>query len=257
MISVFKFCFLDLFRNRWAIIYSAFYLLVTTSLLLFSDNEDKVVVSLMNVVIFITPLVSMLIGVIYFYQNKEFIELILAQPIKRSHFFLGNYFGLVSSQIFSLLVGIGIPAIFIGNHISVNLFVLLLAAIILTLIFSALAILISVNNDNKLKGFGVSILWWLFFAIIYDGIFLLLLMLYSDYPLENFSLIAILLNPIDLARIMIILKLDYAALLGFTGASIRNFMGSELGFFVMLGVSLIWIVAPLNLLMYIGQKKDF
>lgn len=38
-----------------------------------------------------------------------------------------------------------------------------------------------------------------FIAVIYDGIFLLLLVLMEDYPLDKFALITSLLNPIDLS----------------------------------------------------------
>ncbi len=65
-------------------------------------------------------------------------------------------------------------------------------------------------NENKIKGFGYAILMWLFFAVIYDGLFLISLVVFNEYPLEKFSLIATMSNPIDLSRILILLKLDIA-----------------------------------------------
>ncbi len=70
---------------------------------------------------------------------------------------------------------------------------------------------------------------WLFFAVIYDGLVLLSMMVFAEYPLDNFALIASFLNPIDLSRIMILLKLDISALLGYTGALFQRFFGTSLG----------------------------
>ncbi|MBD80564.1 MAG: ABC transporter permease [Crocinitomicaceae bacterium] len=259
MLSVFKYCLFDLLRSRWSIVYTLFYLLSSASLLYFSNSATNAVASLMNIVLFITPLVSLLLGVIYFYQNRDFAELLLAQPIRRSQYFYGNYFGLSLSLVINLLVGFGLPMLFIGNGLQIlqELSIVLLAGVMLTLIFSALALLITLRNENRVLGFGYAIVVWLFFAVIYDGLFLILLLWFNDYPLEKFAMIGTVLNPMDLSRVMILLKLDLSALMGFTGASFRQFFGSTAGFFVSLSSALIWITLPLYLLIRKGNTKDF
>lgn len=258
MISVFRYCLFDLLRSRWMITYTLFYLLSSIALLYFSNTPGNAVVSLMNIVLFITPLVSLLLGIIYFYQNRDFAELLLAQPIKRTDYFLGNYLGLSLSLVASIVVGMGIPAIILGTlELVIQLSTLLIAGVMLTFIFSALALLLTLYNENRIKGFGYAIVLWLFFAVIYDGLFLIALMWFSDYPLEQFALIATLLNPLDLVRVMILLKLDLSALLGFTGASIRHFLGSGWGFLVSLSSALIWMVFPLFWMLRRGKVKDF
>lgn len=257
--SVFKYCLFDLLRSRWSIIYTLFYLVSSSALLYFSNSSTNAVASLMNIVLFITPLVSLLLGVIYFYQNRDFAELLLAQPIKRSQYFYGNYFGLSLSLVINLLIGFGLPMLFLGNGLEIfqELFIVLLAGILLTLIFSALALLITLRNENRVLGFGYAIVVWLFFAVIYDGLFLILLLLFNDYPLEKFAMVGTILNPMDLSRVMILLKLDLSALMGFTGASFRQFFGSTTGFIVSIGSALIWITLPLFLLIRKGNTKDF
>ncbi len=112
--NVFRYCLFDLLRSRWSVVYTVFYFICSSALLYFSNSQGNAVASLMNIVLFITPLVSMLLGVIYFYQNRELAELMLSQPIKRVHFFLGNYLGLNVSMILSLLIGLGVPALLFG-----------------------------------------------------------------------------------------------------------------------------------------------
>lgn len=49
----------------------------------------------------------------------------------------------------------------------------------------ALAFLITVKVEDKVRGLGVSILLWLIFSMMYDGLVLLLASAFVDYPLEK------------------------------------------------------------------------
>lgn len=131
------------------------------------------------------------------------------------------------------------------------------SGIFLTFIFTALAFNIALSNENKIKGFGYAILLWLFLAVIYDGIFLLLLVLMEDYPLDKFALITSLLNPIDLSRTLILLKLDISALLGYTGAVFKKFFGTDFGFLVSFLVLTLWVIFPVWRMVSVSKKKDF
>jgi len=122
---------------------------------------------------------------------------------------------------------------------------------------TALAFNIALSHENKIKGFGLAILLWLFLAVVYDGIFLLSLVYFQDYPLDKFSLVASMLNPIDLSRILILLKLDISALLGYTGAVFKQFFGTGLGAFTSIAVLSLWVILPIWRIKYISAKKDF
>ena len=98
---------------------------------------------------------------------------------------------------------------------------------------------------------------WLFLAVIYDGAFLISLVMFDDYPLDKFSLIATMFNPIDLSRILILLKLDISALLGYTGAVFKQFFGTNLGLFTSLGVLSLWVLFPVWRINVKLRKKDF
>ena len=80
---------------------------------------------------------------------------------------------------------------------------------------------------------------------------------FEEYPLDNFSLIATMFNPIDLSRTLILLKLDISALLGYTGAVFKSFFGTGLGFFVSILMLMIWTVIPILRLVHKSKRKDF
>ena len=110
---------------------------------------------------------------------------------------------------------------------------------------------------TKIKGFGYAILLWLFLAVIYDGIFLISLMLLQEYPLDKFSLIASTLNPIDLSRILILLKLDISALLGYTGAVFKKFFGTNMGMITSISILTLWVILPVFRILFKSKKKRF
>ena len=134
---------------------------------------------------------------------------------------------------------------------------LLIVGLLLSMIFSGIGFFIALRFQDKIKGFSFAIFLWLFLAVIYDGIFLLLMAVFSDYPLENFALAATMFNPIDLSRILILLKLDISALMGYTGAVFQNFLGSSIGMLLAFSILLFWMVLPMLGIKRVSLRKDF
>ena len=260
MIKILKYSFFDLIRSRWSYVYLAFYLALGFVLLFLNNDLSKATITLLNIIVVLTPLIGTIFGIMYHYNSREFTELLLAQPIRRSTIFLGQYLGIAISLSLSLVLGLGLPFLLYGiwnSGVSAQFLVLLLSGTLLTFIFVALALLIGLSNNDKIKGFGYAILLWLFFAVIYDGVFMILLVTFHDYPLDRFALMASMLNPIDLSRIMILLKLDISALMGYTGAVLQKFFGTQAGFLMALMVLAMWVVLPTAWMLRMVKRKDF
>lgn len=247
-------------RSRWSYVYFLFYLLLGVVLLFLNNDLSKAVITLMNVIIILVPLIGTIFGVMYYYNSREFTELLLAQPVKRSSIFLGQYFGVATSLTMSLIIGLGMPFVFYGIFNSSAIWdfsLLLITGAFLTFIFTALAFVIALSNENRIKGFGYAILLWLFMAVIYDGIFLMSLLYFEDYPLDKFSLLATMLNPVDLSRVLILLKLDISALLGYTGAVFQKFFGTSFGLLISSAMLIVWVLVPTFFIWRIARRKDF
>ena len=114
MLKILKYSFYDLARSRWIYAYFLFYALFTLALMLLIGNHSKVVLSLMNVILILCPLIATVFGVMYYYNSRDFTELLLAQPIRRVSIFWGQYLGMAISLTVSLLLGVGLP--FILQH---------------------------------------------------------------------------------------------------------------------------------------------
>lgn len=260
MLKILKYSFYDLMRSRWSYVYFLFYLLLGFVLLFLNNDLSKAVITLMNIIIILVPLIATIFGVMYFYNSREFTELLLAQPLKRSAIFLGQYLGVAGSLTLSLVLGLGLPFALYGlfqSGVIMNFSLLILIGGFLTFIFTGLAFNIAISNENRIKGFGYAVLLWLFMAVIYDGLFLLTLVVFEEYPLDTFSLIATVFNPIDLSRILILLKLDISALLGYTGAVFKEFLGTRPGFLISGAVLLLWTILPVWNLSARAKRKDF
>ena len=234
--------------------YSLFLLLSTIGMFQLDSDTSKVVLSLLNILLIVIPLVSVVFTTIHFFNSYEFIEMMLAQPVNRRIIFLSEYIAVAFSLTIAFLAGVGIPILYYGtNESALNL---LLSGVILTLVFVSLAFLSSVLTRDKAKAIGIALLFWFYFVLIYDAFILWVVYNYSDYPLEKVTLSLISLNPVDLARILMILKLDVSALMGYTGAFYKEFFGSSTGFLFSVGMLLLWIIVPFVNALRIFKKKD-
>jgi hypothetical protein len=73
--------------------------------------------------------------------------------------------------------------------------------------------------------------------------------------INYFTLLLSSLNPIDLGRIFIMLKMDVSALMGYTGALYKDFFGSLSGMLFTMGIMFAWMAVPLWLAVRAFKRK--
>lgn len=243
MKKIIKYVLLDLLRNRIIIAFTVFLAVISFSVFNLEDNPSKGILSLLNLVLIIVPLVSIVFSTIYVYNAAEFIELLVSQPLRRVNIWLSIFTGLASSMCVAFLVGCGLPVL-IYAPTDVGLMMTAMG-LLLTIVFVSIALLASVLTRDKAKGIGVAILLWFYFTLIFDGIVLFLLFQFMDYPMEKPMVVFSCLNPVDLARILILLKLDISALMGATSAIFSNFFGNQWGMAATVLIMIAWAFMPL------------
>jgi Cu-processing system permease protein len=218
------------------------------------ENSSKAILSLLNIVLIVIPLVSMVFSTIHWYNSYEFIELMLTQPVSRKRVLLCEFLSMGTSLVIAFLVGVGIPVIV--YHFDTTAVALLVVGCLLTLVFTSIAFYASIKSRDKARGIGAALLLWFYFALIFDGLLLLILFGFSDYPLEKLTMILASFNPIDLGRIFLMLQMDISALMGYTGATFKEFFGSQAGLFYAMTVMVVWIIVPVLLSIRSFNKKD-
>jgi len=254
MRKIVKYVVIDILRNRIMIAYAILLLLLSLSLYALEDNTAKAMLDLLNIVLIIVPLVSLLFSVIYIYNSAEFLELLVSQPLKRGMIWLSIFYGLVLSLCLTFLLGVGLPVLFFD--LSATAAMLVLTGLFLTVIFIAIAMLAAVKVRDKAKGIGIAILLWIYFTVLFDGLVLFLLFQFADYPVEKPMVAISMFNPVDIGRIMILLRMDESALMGYTGAIFRNFFGTGTGVVISFFVLLLWVFIPAMLSVRKFKNKD-
>jgi len=254
MLKLSRYVLYDIVRSKVVLGYTLFLFIVSVSLFRMEENNSKAMLSLLNIVLIVVPLISMIFSTIHYYNSYEFIELMLAQPMSRTRIILSEYGGVALSLISAFFIGVGIPVLIFSMD-STGL-AMIFTGCALTLVFTSIAFWASVKARDKARGIGFALLLWFYFALIYDGLILLILFTFSDYPLEKLTLVLSALNPVDLGRIFIMLKMDVSALMGYTGALYQDFFGSFAGMLFTMGVMFLWVVVPLYAAVRTFKRKD-
>jgi Cu-processing system permease protein len=250
----------DALRSRWIAVYTGFFFLLTEGLLRFSDSNAKAVLSVASASLMIIPLATLVLATIYVYNTREFTELLLAQPVRRSSLFTGLYLGLAIPTATGFIAGVGLPFLVRGGgEVAERGAVTALLAIgaALTFAFTAIAFCIALRVEDRLRGVGIALGVWLLVSVLYDGAVLTVVALFSDYPIERPLLGLMFANPVDLGRVLLLMRLDAAALLGYTGAVFERFFSGARGVAMASALLVLWICLPIAVGARQFRRKDF
>lgn len=245
----------DSLRSKSVLFVTLFFGIVVELLLRFGGTGDRALMSLMNVALSVIPLFSLIMGTIYIYNHREYIEMMLAQPLGRPALFGSLYAGLTVPLAAGYALGVGIPAA--ARGVLSGFLPIIATGVLLAAIFVALSFIIALRFEDKARGMGAAIAVWLLLTVVYDGLIMLAIALFTNYPLERPVLFAAMINPVDLGRILLVLSADESAMMGFTGALYKQFFGSALGFWVTSTLLILWAGVPVWLGGRRFVRKDF
>ena len=254
MIKVLKYVALDILKNKIVIAYMVMLALFSWSAFSLEDNAAKGVLTVLNIILLAVPLMSVLFAAIYVYNSNEFIELLVSQPVKRSKIWIALFTGLSAALVVAYIVGAGIPLLVFAD--AGTSLMMILSGSMLTIIFVAVAFLCSILTRDKARGIGISIMVWLYFALLFDALVLFLFFQFADYPIEKIVVGLSALSPVDMCRILVLLRLDLSAMLGMTGAIFKNNFGTGWGLLLSFGMLAVWVVVPFFISLKKFVKKD-
>ncbi|MFD2942391.1 ABC transporter permease subunit [Flavobacterium notoginsengisoli] len=254
MNRIIKIVLLDILKNKIVVSYALILALLSWGSFMLEDNTAKGLLTILNVILFTVPLVSILFSTIYIYNSSEFIELLLSQPIKRKKIWISLFAGLSIAMFLAFFLGAGIPLLF--NAPGMAGLMMLLSGSLISIVFVSLAFLSCILTRDKAKGIGLAILFWMYFAILFDGLVLFLLFQFAEYPIEEAMVAITASSPIDLARIQILLHLDQSAMMGYTGAIFKDFFGTTTGLLISLLLLILWITVPFVISVRKFEQKD-
>lgn len=257
-------------RNRWTVIFALVFGGLVVSIAYFGiiaegfsglQSFTRTSASLLNLVLYIVPLVSLTMGTLSFTGDKGATELLFSQPLTRSEVILGKLLGLFFSISLSTLIGFTLAGgiILMGNGpegvVPYALFVLLSLA--LSLVFLGIALLVATVSRRKSRAFGVSLFLWFFFVLFYDLIALGGTLFLKGSSANVFLFVSLFGNPVDMVRVATLILLDNITIFGAAGAVMLRFLGGQISSVGLLVVGLAaWAALPVIVANRLMRRQD-
>lgn len=254
MWKVCKYTLLDLARNRFALGYTMMLFAVSTGMFMIEGDNTKALITLSQVVLALVPLLALVFTIIYFYNQYEFTVLLAVQPISWRSILMSHWLAVSTALLAAFMIGVGLPVLaWAPGAVGAAL---LLSGTALTAVFCGLGIWIAVVQRDRARAVGIGLVTWVLMVLVYDSMLLWLMFAFSDRPIEPLIVPLAALNPIDLSRMLIMLKIDLAALLGYTGAVYHRFFGSVGGMLMAALILLLWVALSTWRSVAVFRKKD-
>lgn len=257
-------------ETRWLFGFTALFAMLVLGLSYFGLAQSRevgfqgfarVTLSLMNLVLLIVPLTGLLLGVTSISGGGETLPLLLAQPVTRGEVLAGKYFGLCVALGVAQALGFGGGGVVIALNAGTDQIPGFAALTALSLLLGCLnvaaALCIAALVPDRLKAMSIALLLWLLMVVAYDLVVLGATAVLTGLPLEAVLFPTLLLNPVDLARVLITLAVGSGALFGPTSAVLVRMFGSATGIALGLAVLAVETAVPLIIAAHVFRRRDW
>ncbi len=256
-------------ESRWLFAFAALFALFVLGLSYFGLAQSReagfqsfarVTLSLLNLVLFTVPLAGLLLGV-GSVAGSDGLSLLLAQPVSRREVLLGKMLGLGGAFFAAQLLGFGgggvVVALSAGAEGVRGFAVLCALSLVIGWLGCATGLFLAVLWPDRLRALTSALGLWLLMVVAYDLAVLGATTLLNGIPLQTVLLPALLLNPVDLARVLVTLAVGAGALFGPTSAVLVHTLGTATGITLGVCVLLAEAVVPLLGAIFLFERRDW
>ena len=221
----------------------------------------RVTLSLMNLVLFTVPLTGLTLGVASIASSGGTLPLLLAQPVSRGEVLIGKFLGLAAALSAAQAIGFGGGGVVVALNAraaqALGFVVLTLLSLMLGWLTVATSLCIAVVWPDRLKAMSAALGLWLLMVVAYDLAVLGATAFFRGVPLQAVLLPALILNPVDLCRVLTTQAIGSGALFGPTSAVLMRMLGASGGVALGLTVLVIETAVPLVVGTYLFRKRDW
>jgi len=257
-------------RNMWTLVFAVVFGALVVSISYFGvmaegfsgmQNFTRTSASILNLVLYIVPLVSLTMGTLSFTGDKGSTELLFSQPVSRSEVMAGKLLGLFLAIAAATLIGFilsgGVVLAGSGGDGIVRYGFLILFSLILSLVFLSLSVVVATLSRRKSKAFGISLFLWFFFVLFYDLLAIGGTILLKGQSANTFLFLSLFGNPVDMVRVATLITFDNVTIFGAAGAAMLRFFGGAATSILLLGGGLaLWTLLPLGVAHFALKKQD-
>ena len=258
-------------RSRWLQIFAAVFtglsLAVAGSGYVLSGGHglqdfSRTAVSLVQLVLFLTPLAALVFGGLALAPERGAAELMYSQPVSRGAILLGRMLGVWLALAAAQLIGFGIAGLVVqwqsGAAGAAHYAALVIGSVAITGIFlSVAALLAALSPGRRTRVLAASLVVWFVSVILYDVAALGIASLLRSGSASRLLITATLVNPIDAARTGALLAIDGLSAFGAASLALLRFTGGPAWTAGLIALSLVaWFVAPLLLALRALARSD-
>jgi len=257
-------------RNKWTIIFAGVFGVLVVGISYIGimaegfsgmQNFTRTSASMLNLVLYIVPLIALIMGTLSFTSDRGTTELLFSQPVFRGEVLLGKILGLFFSLSLSMIVGFivagGIIVTVTGSEGLLQYLMFVLLSLLLALVFLVVAVMIATSNKRKSRSFGIALFAWFFFVLFYDLIILGVSLLFKGQTANTILFLSLFGNPVDMVRVAALIILDNVSIFGAAGAALLRFLGgSGMSVGLLIGSLLVWIGIPIVVSHRLLNKQD-
>lgn len=257
-------------ESRWLFGFAALFAVFVLGLSFFGLAQSgevgftgfaRVTLSLLNLVLFVVPLVGLLLGVTSVTGSAESLSMLLAQPVSRAEVLVGKFSGVTAAIAAAQLLGLGggglVVAINAGPDQLGGFAALCAVSIALAVVSVATALAVASIWPDRLRATGAALALWLVLVVAYDLAVLGAATMFRGAGLQAVLLPALLFNPVDLSRVLVTLAVGRGALFGPTAAVLVRTLGTAPGMAVAAGAMALQAAVPLAVALRVFRRRDW
>lgn len=257
-------------RSKWTLLFGVVFAVLSLGISYFGmitaglvgfEGFTRTSASLLNLVIFLVPLMSLTMGALSFTGERGAAELLFSQPVERCEVLLGKVAGLFFSVTTATCFGFGAAGVVIsvnadGSGVS-GYAALIGLTLLLAFIFLSMGTLVAVLAQKRARAFGYALSVWFFFVLFYDLLVMGLAFLLTERAANVLIFLSLFGNPADMVRVSALIAMGGTTIFGAAGALLIKFLGGAVtGCVLLVAVLLAWAVVPLAVANRILKRQD-
>lgn len=249
--------FRDRIRSRWVLAAAVIFTLFALVIAYFGSAQagavgfrsmDLTIASLVSLVIYLVPLISLVLGYDALVGERErgSLDLLMTMPITRLELLLGKYMGLGMALAISTVAGFGVAGVILSYGIGLpallHYAVFMITTLLMGLSFLSLAMLLSAYCSSRVSASGAAIALWFFFVLVYDLALIGILVAMGSGIVGRVFPVLLFLNPTDIFRIVNVYNMDEVRnLYGLATVLPQSFASN----WILCLALIFWIIMPL------------
>ncbi|MEK3660314.1 ABC transporter permease [Paenibacillus sp. FSL F4-0236] len=253
------------FRNPWAYSFLALFCAFSLGLLLINAQNEiqgytAVTGSMLSLILYLLPLMTLFLGSFSLTSEKEegSWQLLSTYPIGTLSFILGKYVGLAVVLLTVVAFGYGLMGMISGflgmAYDSTTYFLFLFFSAGLVLLFLTIALFIGSLSRNRWQALTVSVAVWFFTVIGWPTFLIAFLGLMPYLWIKPLLVVFTILNPAELVRLFVVIKLGGGSVLGFEYYQWVEWINGSKGSLLFMVVCLVWMLSSILFVYWIWER---